>query len=161
MSDTLDTTNLGFRMIQDSMLDAKVFESLVKAGILPQGFQVIKATVDLTDVAVGSAAVLDARTGLQVQLATGQHIILATGVTTDEVTSGGAATVNVGLSATADGTVATSLSTGALALAAMSLGDTFTNAANTALVAANRFLVAQVAVATITTGVIEVVLIIA
>ena len=76
--DTLDTTNLGFRMVQDTIYDTKVFEGLVKAGILPQGFQVIRATVDLSD-ATGNVPVLSAHDSQQVQLTTGQQIILVAG----------------------------------------------------------------------------------
>jgi hypothetical protein len=158
--DTLDSTNLGFRMVQDTIYDAKVFEGLVKAGILPQGFQVIKATVDLTGVIGASAPILWAHDGKQVQLAAGQQIAFFQGVMLE-----GAATltsVDVGLSATDDGAVVQSLSTAGapmLLIAINTLGDTFVNAANTSLVQTSGFLVAAV-VGTAGAGVIQVVLVV-
>lgn len=153
--DTLDTTNLGFRMVQDTIYDTKVFEGLVKAGILPQGFQVIRATVDLSD-ATGNVPVLSAHDSQQVQLTTGQQIILVAGVATTGVL--GAISVNVGLAATAAGAVAQSLSGGAVVIANLTLGDTFTNAVDTSLVQTSEFLVATL-VGTSTAGFLQITLV--
>lgn len=153
--DTLDTTNLGFRMVQDTIYDTKVFEGLVKAGILPQGFQVIRATVDLSD-ATGNVPVLSAHDSQQVQLTTGQQIILVAGVATTGVL--GATSVNVGLAATAAGAVAQSLSGGAVVIANLTLGDTFTNAVDTSLVQTSEFLVATL-VGTSTAGFLQITLV--
>jgi hypothetical protein len=87
MNSTLDTTNLGYRKIQDTIYDAKLFEALVEAGILPQHFQVIQCTADLTDVAVGTTVAFLNSKGEAILLTEGTQMMLFQGVFTETFTS--------------------------------------------------------------------------
>jgi hypothetical protein len=98
--------NDGFSKIQDSILDLKVFEGLVAGGILPQGFRVIKASVDITG-AAGNYAIVD-ESGNQIHLAAGTHIVYVSGGELTAVAGGTSA--QVGLAATATGAVSTAIS---------------------------------------------------
>jgi len=98
--------NDGFSKIQDTVYDSKLFEGLVAAGILPQGFRIIKASVDLQG-AAGNYPIVDG-SGNQVYLAAGTHVIYLSGGVLEALAGG--TSVQVGLAASASGAVATGLS---------------------------------------------------
>lgn len=98
--------NDGFSKIQESILDLKIFEGLVAGGILPQGFRVIKASVDITG-AAGNYAIND-ESGNQLRLVAGTHIVYVSGGVLTALAGG--TSVQVGLAATATGAVSTGVS---------------------------------------------------
>lgn len=112
---TVETTNLGFNKIQDTVYDAKVMEGLSKLGVLPNSFQVRQCTVTLTGLAIGAAviqALIDDHTGLQIQFIAGQQVILLrAGASTLVATEANLDAFTIGLAATATGAVAETLVT--------------------------------------------------
>ena len=178
----ITTENSAFTKIVDTIYDSKVLNGLVTAGVLPPTFRVIKATADLTDVAATTnVPLLDATTGVQVQLGEQSAILYAAVYALSTVTSGGSPTFSIGLATAADGANATTtlifgegatINT-ALTLTALNAGRS-TYAVDTAAgniapalrgvtlstLAAGTWLQAQVNVATTTGGEIAVILVV-
>jgi hypothetical protein len=131
----VDVSNAGFKLVQDTVYNTtKIFEGLVSAGILPQGFQVIVGTVTFSASAAGNYAVVDA-SGNQIVLTAGQQIAFFSAAPT--VALAGGTSVSAGLAATATGAVASSFS-GVVALADINLGKMIQAA--TFVVGANQYL---------------------
>lgn len=148
-----DVSNLGFTKILDTVYDSKLFEGLVNAGILPQGFQVIVGTATLTGVIVGDEVAVLGSNGNQIFLSNGKMIVGAFTAETTAITGG--ATVALGLAAASgdDQNIATSvISVGAA-------NDGFLQTAVPVLVGANGWLTVAVTTATATAGALKVVLV--
>lgn len=148
--------NENFVKILDSNLNSKVFEALVNAGILPQGFQVIVGSV--SPLATGEGHEILDSAGNQIRLAEGQHIAHLSVAVSTTLASGGSATVQVGLAATATGTVAEGL-TADTAFATINTSGLAQN--NHHIVdGTNNYLVAEVTTAALTAGELQVVLVV-
>lgn len=175
MSD-IDNSNVGFTGIVDTIYDSKVLKGLVGGGVLPESLRIIKAQVDFLDQslagAVGSYPFYDVNSGDQVHLNQHDQLLYFGIVSTTTLTSGGSATVNVGLAAASGASsVVTSLIGGAVAAANFSY---FASGAVTSPVSGalgtgsvvqvggtNQWLSATVATAALTAGVLQVVLMVA
>lgn len=87
MSDLLNTTNLGFTKFQSTVYGTGygtgVFEALVTAGILPQGFQVIKGSANLSNVTISSTVALVNENGDDILIPEGKQILLLEGIFKD------------------------------------------------------------------------------
>jgi hypothetical protein len=109
----IDVSNLGFKVIQDTVYDAKMMEGLSKLGVLPNTFQLRVCTVDLEGLAVGAAviqALIDDHTGEQIVFSPGQQIIfLQAGAVIDVAAEANLDLFQVGLSATATGAITTNM----------------------------------------------------
>ncbi len=154
----VDVSNAGFKLVQDTVYNTtKIFEGLVSAGILPQGFQVIVGTVDLLISASNPGPltfpILDSA-GNQIVLTAGQQIAYFSAAPTVTLTVGDS--VSAGLSLTATGAVQQSLS-GVVARADINSGLMIQAA--TFVVGANQYLNAT-AIGTFAAGKMSVVLVV-
>lgn len=140
--------NENFVKILDSNLDSKVFEALVNAGILPQGFQVLVGTVDLG--AQGQQAVLDAA-GNSIQILGGKQVVYLASAESEAITGG--STLQFGLALTDGGAIVDALT----AVGAANNGNLVSNAS--IYVDANEFLVVDITTADATAGEVQVVVV--
>lgn len=155
------STENQFQKVVDTVAD-KAMYGLVETGVLPKGFRVIKGSVDLTGAAIANGyAVIDSATGEQVLLSVGDQILFYSAIATTTIVAGGAATFDIGLAASEGGAVATALTT-AGAIADLNTGvNTIPAAAAVTLVGAtNQFLAVDVNAFAVTTGALQIILIV-
>lgn len=175
MSD-ITTENAAFTQVVDTVYDSKVLSGLVSSGVLPSTFRVIKGSIvfDATPLGVGQA-IIDSHTGEQVILNETQVILYAAAYApaSAPLVSGGAPTFTIGL-----GTTASSGATGqVLFVAAKTLANvnagfssmtvaTSTSGANEPVirsfqtVSTFNYLQVDVGVASVTSGTLNVILVV-
>jgi hypothetical protein len=160
----IDVQNLGFKVVHDTVIDSGVLSGLVEAGVIPKSFRVIKGEVDLTGLDDGEAAAVVDESGNQITLSPGSHLVYISVVETTTLVSGGSATVALGLAPTAAVTATAAIADTIVEATAYNGFQSFADAAvayNASSVgAANVYLEADVAVATISGGVLSVVLVV-
>lgn len=155
---SVDPTNQAFTKITDTIYDSKVFEGLVSLGVLPKQFRVMKGTA--TPLAFGSPsyAVLDSA-GNQIVLSAGQQILNLVAGKGTTLASGGSATLQLGLSPTATGTVGQVLSA-ATAYTTVNTNGIDQSVFGYIVGSTNTYLTVTVGTANITSGTVEIIIII-
>ena len=116
---------MDFTKYQILLLTPSVVSALVETGVVPSSLRILKGTIDFSSqlVQANGLAVLDPATGSQIRMLPGEQVLLLQVVATDALTSGGAATLDVGLSEfPAGSTVGTPDVTTAI-VAAQAFGD--------------------------------------
>jgi hypothetical protein len=143
-----------FKRISNTNLGSKVMsEGLVPRGVLTPGFRVIQGFASPTD--IGDYQLLD-RNGNPLQLGSNDRIVYGA-VSIQDFTSAGAPEMEVGLSATNEGTIAASLSAATASADGGYAIDTFAMP----LVGVNNYVVITTTVAAFDTGNVTVTLMIA
>jgi hypothetical protein len=168
----LETANQQYRQVSDrQMSSADVFFALAHAGVLPDSFRVIKGTATLDAASTGAGVpILDEFDGAQITLASGDQVVYASVVATTALSPATATdTVEIGLALTTAATVSTviikqnlnsALNAGGLAMLSDPTDVSTAAEPGVVEVGANSFLVAEPAGSAITTGAIQVVLVV-
>lgn len=134
--------NSNFTKLFDSSLESNVFEALVGAGILPQGFQVVVGTVDLEGVTNGNEAPILGSDGNQIVLRNNATVVFSAWVNRGvALTATSQVTIGLAAAAGANQAIATTLIAAVDAEADQSVAPTYVGTTN-------KYLTAGVTVAT-------------
>jgi hypothetical protein len=155
---TLEISNTKYLRIKDTIYDSSLMIGLAKLGILPLSFRVVKAHVDMSGVLSGEQiAIIDELTGEQVKLQEGQQVVQLSAVALEDLV--GAGSVQIGLAASATGSIDTALSA-VSSVASVNADGLGLDDAGILVNDTDKCLVAEAVSADITSGILQVVLVI-
>lgn len=144
--------NANFTQLFNNFISPNIFQGLVNSGILPQGFRVAVATVNLAgSAALDTVQVLDLE-GNNFIFQAGEEILYITSVPTTAVTGGGQ--LQLRLSTTASGTAGTALT----AVGSVDSGALLTS--GPVIVSTATFLIVEITTDVVTTGALQIVVIV-